>query len=49
MCSKLIGVGLPSPAVMLFNRLISGPLPKMNRDPININNDNMHYEALEAC
>ena len=33
---------------MLLIRVIRGHLPQMNRDPINISYDDMHYEALEA-
>ena len=44
----MIGARLPSPAMMLFNRLIRGLLPQMNRDPINVDNDDLHREALEA-
>ena len=47
-CSTLKRVGLPSPATVLFNRPIMGLLPHMNGDPININNDDMHYEVLET-
>ena len=47
--SVLIGAGLPSPATMLFNRLIESLSPEMNRDPINVNNDNLYCEALETC
>ena len=46
--STLIGTGLLSPETMLFNRPIRGLLPEMNRDPINVNNNDVHYEALEA-
>ena len=42
-----VSMGLPNP-MMLFNRPIRGPLPPMNRGPININNDDTFYEALEA-
>ena len=45
----LIGVGLPSPATMLFNMSLRGLLPQMNRYPINVNTNNVHYEALESC
>ena len=31
--------GLPSPVILLFNILIRGMLPEMNREPININYD----------
>ena len=44
-----VGAGLPSPATVLFNRPIQGLLPQINRVPINVDNDNMQYEALEAC
>ena len=43
-----IPVGLPSLAMMLFNRVIRGLFPKMNRDLINVNNDDLPHEALEA-
>ena len=45
----LIGAGLLSLAVMLFNRLIRGLLPQMSRDPINVDNDDLHHEALKDC
>ena len=44
----LIEAGLLSPAMMLSNRPISGLLPSMNRDPINIDIDDLHHMALEA-
>ena len=47
-CSSPIGVGLLSAAMMLFNRLLRNLLPQMNRNPMNTNIDDMHYEALEA-
>ena len=28
---------------------IRGLLPQMNCDPINVDNDYLHHEALEAC
>ena len=43
-----IEAGLPSPITMLFNRLIRGLLPQMNRNPININSDDLHHEAIKA-
>ena len=43
-----MGLGLLSPATLVFDRLIRSLLPQMNIDPNNIKNDNMHYEALEA-
>ena len=46
--SMCIGAGLPSPAFLLFNRLIRGLLPQMNREAININNDDAQYEVLKA-
>ena len=45
----LVGAGLPSPATMLFNKLMKGLLPQMNRDPIYVSNDDPYPEALEAC
>ena len=46
--STQIGVGLLSPGMMLYNRPIRDLLPQMNRHPIDINNDDMHYEALRC-
>ena len=43
-----IDEGLPSPAILLFKRPIKSLLPQMNREPININNDDIHYEVLKA-
>ena len=39
-----IGAGLPSPATQLFNR----PMVGLNREPININNDDAQYKAFKA-
>ena len=48
-----VSAGLPSSAMMLFNRPISAPLLQIIREPINVNNDNEYYNALksrqEAC
>ena len=41
-----LGTGLPSPATLLFNHPIRGIMPKINRPPIGVNNDDEHYEAL---
>ena len=38
--------GLPRPATLLFNHPICGIMPIMNRLPINLDNDDEHYEAL---
>ena len=40
-----IGPGLPSSAMLLFNRPRRGLLPQTNRELININNDDAQYEA----
>ena len=40
---------LPSPATVLFNRPISGLLPKLTREPINIYYSDAQYEALKLC
>ena len=47
--STLVGVGLASLAAVLLNRPIEALLPKMNRAPINRDNDDVQYEALEDC
>ena len=39
-------LGLPFPAMLLFNHPISGTVPIFNRLQIHSNNDNMHYETL---
>ena len=41
-----IGVGLPSPATLLFNRSIRSLLSQINRDPINYNADSESYKTL---
>ena len=41
-----LGSGLPSPATILFNCQIRGILPIISRLPVDINNDEEHYEAL---
>ena len=48
-CSTPIRVGLLSPVTVLLSGPVRGLLPQVNRDPININNCNMHDEAIEAC
>ena len=49
MQSVPVGTGLPSPATVLFNRPIRCLLPQMNRETINVDNDDSHYQALETC
>ena len=49
MKSTPVGSGLPSPATLLFNRPIRALLLKINREPINFNDDNEHFEALKTC
>ena len=44
--STAVGAGLPSPATVLFNRPIQGLSPQMNKDPINIDNNDPHSEVL---
>ena len=45
-----IGVGLPSSATFLFNRPIRALLLlQINKEPINFNADNEHYEMLKTC
>ena len=43
-----IGAGFLSLETMLFNRPIRGLLTQMGRDPIHVDNDDVHIEALEA-
>ena len=43
-----IRAGIQSPATMLFNKPRRGLLPQMNRDPITVDNNNLHHEVLEA-
>ena len=43
-----IHTGLPIPATLLFNREIRTMLAEINREPINFNADNEHYEALKT-
>ena len=46
MRSTPLGLGLPSPATLLFNCPIRGIMLIINRPPIGLNNDEEHYEAL---
>ena len=41
-----LGQGLPSPAMLLFNHLVRGIIPVMDRPPINIDNDDEHHQTL---
>ena len=45
----LIGADLLSPATMLFNKPTRHLSTQINTDPINIDNDDLHHEALGAC
>ena len=38
--------GLPSPAMLFFSHAMQGIMPKINRIPINLGNNDDHYEAL---
>ena len=38
--------GLPSPTMLLFNCLVRGIMPVMDRLPINIDNDDEHHKTL---
>ena len=44
----LVSTGLPSPAMMLFNRPIRALLPQIGGDPMSISNDDEYYEALKS-
>ena len=43
-----IDTGLPSPVTLLFNIPIRGLLLQKNNEPIDINNDDVQYEALKS-
>ena len=43
-----VGTGFPSPAMRLINRSIRALLPQIGRKPLNIHNDDKHYEALKS-
>ena len=44
--STPLGQGLPSPVTLLFNHPTRGIMLKLNRPPINTNNDDDHYKTL---
>ena len=44
--TTLLGQGLPSPAMPLFNCLIRGIIPVMDSQPIKIDNDDEHHRTL---
>ena len=46
--SMFIGTGIPSPATLLFNRLIRGLFSQMNSEPLNINAEDTHIEAFKV-
>ena len=46
--STPISTGIPSPAMLLFNRPIRSLLSKMNNKHMNINSDDTQYEVLKA-
>ena len=41
-----IGARSPSPEMLLFNCLVRGTMPLMDRKPINIDNDDKHHKNL---
>ena len=41
-----LGLGLPSPAVLLFNCPVRGIMPVVDRPPINVDNDDEHHQTL---
>ena len=41
----ILGQGLPSPAILLFNHPIRGSLSVINRTPVDTINDDDHYES----
>ena len=38
-----LGQGLPSPAVLLFNHLVHGVMPMIDRKPVSVDNDDEHH------
>ena len=47
MRSTVVSTGLPSQARILFNRPIRTLLPQIDRESINVNDDDEYYEALK--
>ena len=43
-----IGTGLPSQAILLFNKPIRALLPQINKEPINYSADHENYEVLKS-
>ena len=43
-----LGLGLPSPATILFNRLVRGIMPVLNCKPIECDCDDKHHNKLVA-
>ena len=43
-----MGADLSSLVMMLFNRLIRDLLSKMNRDPVNVDNDDQHSQGIRG-
>ena len=41
-----LGQGLPSPATLLFNHLVCGIMPVVNRKPVSVDNDDEHHKKL---
>ena len=41
-----LGLGLPSPAMLLFNCPVRGIMPVMDRPPINVDNEDEHQQTL---
>ena len=44
--SSPLGLGLPSPAALLFNHPVRGIMLTVNRPPIGVNNNDEHYRVL---
>ena len=38
--------GLPCPLILIFKYPVGGIIPKTKRKPINVNNNDDHYETL---
>ena len=44
--STPLGQGLSHPVIMLFNHMVTGLMPRIDRSLINTDNDDKHYTTL---
>ena len=48
-CTTPLGQGLLSPATLLFNCLVCGVMPVIDRKPIGGDNDDKHHSKLQGA